>query len=333
MRSKTLLLLLALAVVCSAAAQTAHGPEARDRSFLTRPAKDITGPLEALLRKKRGLDSTRIRVDWARGEGMISAELFGSGVGIWNERVQFRLPRRELLAVLGDLREARFGSMPGGFGEETDFLRMRGKMSLTIGAATKGVVQLETGPQSERFRALAEKILRLAERSARGGVSAASLADGLAKIAAGKLAPEALDLVIVRREENLENPAGGDGSMLAIRGRAVRARVFQRGAGYGPPRRLWLSEAEARKLAALLAEGSPSGLPPNLYSPEYTDLHLAVLQWKKDLQARRYLGVGPRTHGARQDGFDRIAGELARLFERTLEEGREESEDGSVGVH
>jgi hypothetical protein len=330
MNPKPLLLLLAVAAVGSAAGQTAERPEDRDRSLLERPAKDrITGPLEAVLREKSGLDSVRIRVDWTRGDGTISAELFGSGVGIWNERVQFRVPRRQLVAILGELREARFGTMPGQFGEETDFLRMSGKMSLTIGAASKSVVQLETGPQSEQFRALAENTLRLAEQRATRGVSAASLADGLAKIAAGELAPEALDLVIVRRKENLESPGNTDGSMLAITGRAVSARVFRRGAGYGPARRLRLSEAEAKKLAELLAEGRPSDLPPNLYSPEYTDLHLAVLQWKKDLQARRYLDVQPKTHGARQEAFDRIDRELRRLFERTIEEGKEESEAGS----
>jgi hypothetical protein len=331
MKSRAPLLLLAIAGTGIAAGRAAPPPDEPDRSSIARPTPDrITGPLEALLAGRRGTDSVRIRVDWTRGDGTISAELFGRGVGIWNDRVQFPLSRRDLLAALAEFRNARFGAMPDQFGEVTDFLRMRGKSSLTIAGAEKTVVQLEAGPQSEKLRDFTGKVLGMAERRARRGVSAASLADGLGKIAAGRLAPEALDVVVVRREEKPANPAEEEGSLLAVRGRDVRARVFRRATGYGTPSRLTLSDEEVKRLTSLLAEESLADLPSNLYAREYTDLHVAVLQWKKDLQARTYLDVTPQTHGAKQAAFDRIDRELRLLLERVVREGREEPQAAGV---
>ena len=33
----------------------------------------------------------RVRADWLRDNRMVSAELFGSGAGIWNDEVAFRV--------------------------------------------------------------------------------------------------------------------------------------------------------------------------------------------------------------------------------------------------
>ena len=285
----------------------------------------ISPALEHAIQRGSGLDSVRIRVDWMRERRMTSAAIFGSGVGIWDGRVQFHLSREELLSALEAVRKARFGGMPARLGEEAEPLSIRGKMTVTIGQSTKGVVQLESGPQSEDLSALAETLLALSQRRAREGVSAESLSDALAKVAAGRLAPEVLELVLVRRKENMKDSEGEDGSMLRVEGREARAWVFRRGSGYGASHRLRLTDKDTLQLAALLRASDPADLPPNLYAAQYTDLRVEILQWSRDIQARRSLGVTPRTHGARQEAFDRMDQGLRRLAERVLQDGRTET--------
>jgi hypothetical protein len=298
-----------------------------ERETAREPVKDeISRPLAELAAGKRDPKTLRIEVLWViAGTNRESVRLFGNGVGIWNERAQVRLSPSEVLSIAGALKEARFGAMPSMIGEETDLLKLRGKMAVSIAGQTKEVVQLADGDQSEAFSRPVSRILDLARKRAASGATASSLADALAKLSAGALAPEVLRLSAVHRPDKPD--AAARGWLLQMEGRQAVARPYS-GAGYEGAKRLELSDAEVRTLLAALRESSPESLPSNLYASDYTELRIDVFQWTRDLLARRSSNVTAQTHGDKQKAFDRVIGILAKLEERVEKEGRPEG--GSV---
>jgi hypothetical protein len=245
----------------------------------------------------------RTRVEWLQPAGMVSAELYGSGAGVWNDERAFRMPPADVAEIARAVGRAGFARMPDLFGEEeSDFLRMRGKVTVN----DKTVVQVMEGDQSEELASLAAEILTRAESAARNGVTATSFDDALQKIVSGEIPPEALRVTIQQRSDV--------GFLLHIRGGDAVARPFAKKSGYGQQRRLRLTADELRSLAALLSE-----LPPIAPAPVYTELRVEVLNQSKDLQARPEMAIAPNMN------FDRIVGELRRLAERVIASGSVET--------
>jgi hypothetical protein len=246
-------------------------------------------------------DAFRVRVEWSRGGRMVSSELYGNGAGIWNDERAFRVAPAEIGATAKALSDARFVAMPERFGEgESDFLTMRGKVSVAVGDAAKTVVQIDRGAQSDALAGLAAGILARAE--AKGGIGAESLDDGLRKIAAGELPAEALRVSVQQR--------GDAGFLLQIRGGDAIARRFAAKSGFGAPQRL---RVDVRKLARELQE---IALLENGYAPEYTELRVEVLGRVEERLAR------PESAGRRDAGFGRAVEVLRAIAERTLAEGK-----------
>ena len=292
-----------------------------ERETEREPRKDeISGPLAELAAGKRDPNTLRVDVDWLEGRNRVSARVFGNGVGIRDERSQVRLSRPDVLSIASALKEARFGAMPSQFGEEGDKPKLRGKMTVSIAGKTQGVVQLAEGDQSEEFSALASRILKIVSERANTGVTASSLADALAKLSTGALAPEVLRLTVVRRPEKPD--AAVRGWILQLDGRQAVARPMSR-EGYGIPKQLELTSADTRSLAGALQQSGPEGLPYNLYASDYTELRIEALQWSRDLLARRVPNITAQTHGDRQKAFDRVIEVMARLEARVEREGRE----------
>src|SRR5262245_9316558 len=107
--------LLALAIPGAAARALPDTPATKTPTPL--PASD---PLNKLLSEriagKKSLDDVRIDVAWPRPTTPTSARIYGNGVGIWDHKLQFTLPRKDVVAALKVLRDARLGAMPGFFG-------------------------------------------------------------------------------------------------------------------------------------------------------------------------------------------------------------------------
>jgi hypothetical protein len=243
----------------------------------------------------------RVRVEWSRSGRMASAELYGNGAGIWNDERAFRVAPAEIVATAKALSDARFAAMPERFGEgESDFLTMRGKVSVAVGDAAKTVVQIDRGAQSDALAGLAAGILARAE--AKGGTGAESLEDGLRKVAAGELPAEALRISVQQR--------GDAGFLLQIRGGDAIARRFAAKSGFGAPRRL---RVNVRELAGELQEIAHL---ENGYAPEYTELRVEVLGRVEERLAR------PESAGRRDAGFGRAVEALRVIAERTLAEGK-----------
>lgn len=246
-----------------------------------------------------------------------SAELFGTGVGIWNRERQFAVPRERLLGVLEAARRAGFGAMPesfGGKGAPKMRLEMICRVQIALDGEEKQSYQLSEGRQSPELEELAGRILAVAAELGPSGVAASSLDDGLDKIARGELAPEALTLQLQRQAEDPEAAEGG--WILRIEDGGAQVSFYTPAGGWTEPRYVRLSPEEAAGLARQLAAARPEDLPGNLYSTWYQDLEIRVLNRRKALQARRFASLTPETHGERQKRFDRIIAALEALQER-----------------
>ena len=91
--------------------------------------------------------------------------------------------------------------------------------------------------------------------------------------------------------------------------------------GYGRKVTLRLGPGDVGALGQTLARLDPEDLPINLYATDYTDLVIEVLNRKKSIQARRFAGMTPTTHGERQEDFNRTFEALYTLHLRVAEEG------------
>jgi hypothetical protein len=308
----TAAVLLALA----AAAPLASAEHDREEAPPGKEPDRISQPLARMLHGEEPLSGFRIRAVWEQGGTFVSGVVFGTGVGVWNDRSQFRVDREVVLGLVRRIEAVQFGSMPPEFGTESDMLRMRGRVEVSTGEQSKTVVQLREGPQSPELDELASAVLTLTRRDGAGGATARSLEDGLSKLASGALEPEVFHMSVQRRSKPTDSGGGPAGWILRIDGLAAQVQLLVPRTGPAAPVRAELSQSELRDLAALLASAHPSDLPQNLYAPEYTDLDVRVLDQARSLQARHYLGVGPTTHGAKQNAFDRVLARAAAIEEK-----------------
>ncbi len=315
---------LAIALLSAVLAGPVSGlPPDQGRESKRASGKDEIGkPLAELAAGRLDPRTLRIEVKWQPNGHAISARLFGSGAGIWNERAAFRLSRSDVLSIARALKTAGFGSMPDRLGEETEKPRLRGQLTVSVAGKTKRVLQLVGEEESEPLSALASRILDLSRKRGETGVTASSLADALAKLSSGVLPPEALHLTSQRSPERPDSP--GPGWLLQLEGRQVLARPYALRGGYGKQKRFELSKADFQSLVRVVRESDPAGLPSNLYASDYTEVRIEVLQWSRDLLARRSPGVAPQTHGDRQKAFDRVVESLRALAARAEKKGREE---------
>ena len=255
-------------------------------------------------------------------------ELFASGVGIWNRSRQFELSDAEVRRLLEVLRDGGLATLAGlygkgGAGAETPERQSPAigcRIVLRLDGAAHGSAQRNVGFQSRRLRELALRILDLCREAGEAGVGADDLTDGLEKVADGRLAPEALRLVAHRKPTPEARAAGAQGLLLRIEPGRLSTRAMGPDSGYGPVIEFAAPGAIA-EVAATLAAESPASLPGNLWADHYTGLSVSVLDHHVQIQAQRFSGLEPTTHGEAQERFDRLFGRLQALHERILSEG------------
>lgn len=300
--------------------------EEMEREETVRPAdpelaRRIDGALERVLGGGER-DGVSILAECGDDGALTAVRIFGGGVGIWNRSRQFRLPEKRVTALLERFRKvgfSRFQELYGTIEEEVPVpedvggsaLRVICRVELTVDGVTKQSGQLAEGPRSEELKDLAHTILDLGRGPGTSGTTAESLDDGLAKIAAGTLAPEVLRILLHRKPEARAVAAGEAGFLLRIEGGQATVQPYT--GRYGDAEEIGLTGPELAELAADLAENRPGSLPVNLYANYYTDLVVEVLDRKREIQARTFTGVTPSTHGEAQERFDRIYDRLAEV--------------------
>jgi len=283
--------------------QGASGDEARADS----PAQMVAD----LVAGKGRSEELRIDVEWMGR----SVRIHGTGIGIWHGERQFRVSPKQIRAALKSFQTNGFGSDGGAGSAQVERGGPKGppgvigSVSLTVGLWNRTEVQSNREALKARLQALAADILNLCEGASRHGLEVSSLAEGLLQASRAKLAPETLELTL-QRGGALEQ---GTPWILAINGRWVVSRQKNGPGGYGPPLRTVMSEGQFRQLMSVLVGNDAATLPGNLYSPTYTDLSLKILNHELNVQARRFSGTTPTTHGRKQEAFDRIEMELEHL--------------------
>lgn len=312
----------------------AAGPPLRGGAGAAGPADEgasLRRALDRAIARRSARGALRLSVECRSDDGLSSVRVFGNRIGIWNEARQFRLDDDHLTALLRALRAADFVGLEDTYGGPSDPPRPaapgRGSMAtlltcrvdLALGGHEKHVVQLAKGRQSPVLKKLAEDLLAICERPGRSGLGASGLQDGLRKIARGELAPEAWVVVLHSKPEE---PQARPGFLLTISGAQATARAYAASTGYGDEFTLSLGSSEVRALAGQLAARDPAAWPVNLYATAYADLSLRVLNHEKAIQARRFAGLGPATHGEHQKAFDRAFLALERIHRKVLVRGR-----------
>jgi hypothetical protein len=274
----------------------------------------------------------RLWVECTRDGRLPLLVVYGRGVGIWEGKRQFVVAPDAVRTLIEALRDGGFAELAPSYGgrpapagspgpDSASAIQVTCRVRLELAGVTKQVVQLDEGEQSAELARLAAALYALASPATAVGIEAASLAEGLAKIARGELAPETLSAMLHRKPELAAGAGERPAFLLRLDGRVARTRRYAPGEGYGPTLELVLGRAELGELAAALAEHAPDRLPANVWAPDYNDLSLAVLDRRVTVQARRFSGMTPATHGEAQTGFDAVAELFARLHERVVRDG------------
>jgi hypothetical protein len=333
-------LVLAGAVLAAAGSLLAQAPAAK-----TPVPNRFDQALAQRAEGKQSPEDVRIDASWRRGTEIIECRVYGTGIGIWRDKTQFSLTREQVVGLLKELQKARFGDMPKWFGNpegegEEDEDRdkesekkpekekehpkekvyLRGSLFVRVASDSKRVAQYMEGEQETPFAALVARILDTAEKAAAGGRGAASLPEGLAAVAEGKLAPETLQVMVQRRAGSGDPKKSSGHWLMRIDGRRVVDRSWAAD-GSESTRLVVLSEADFRQLVKLLHDSDLAGMPRNLYSADNVRIDLRVLDRRADLTARRYAGKTAQTLGAKQEAFDRVDAALVALHDRVAREG------------
>ena len=335
MRLTRLVLLAAAALVLghtAAAARPAAGVPAPKKAASVSP---LDAALDARISGKASLDDVRVEASWSTDGRASITRLYGDGVALCDRRLQIHVSKDRVLAVLRALRRARIGAMPDRFGEgeegeedekreaeeKHEGPRLKGRVSVRVGSLSKMVLQLIDGEQSAELEKLAAEILAVCH-GAKAGVGADDLADGFRKLDAGSLAPQTFALNLQYRRK-AAGTVPGEAWILEIEGRRVTDSLIPPSPSAPRSRRLVLSDADFQALTKGLAGDGIADLPINLYSADYTDLGVAILNRSRSISGRKFLNMTPETHGEKQKAFDRILEALRALHARVEEQGEE----------
>jgi hypothetical protein len=283
-------------------------------------------------------ESLRLAVECRVDSEFQSLQVFGSGLGIWNDARQFRLDAAQVGDLLAALRAADFPGLADSYGGAPSPPKLTPaaadddggamvtvltcRIDLGLGDHEKRVVQLARGEQSPVLKQLARDLLAVGESAARTGVGAASLRDGLEKIARGELAPETWRIALHSKPEEMGGSGETAGFLLTVAGPRASTRVYDPATGYAESVVLELAPDEVQALARELAARDPGPWPVNLWAPDYVDLSVEVLNHERAVQARRFAGLAPDAHGQFQRDFEAVRETLERLHQAVLNRGR-----------
>lgn len=328
-RRLTAAFLLAALAACVPADRPAALVTPGARAGATAAANPLAQALDRAL-ARRSWHDLRIDTECRTDSGFTAATVYGSGVVIWDRHRQAVLPSDRVLALLAAFRRHGFDSLADRYGGRDDpappeaaglaALELACRVGLRLDGAEKQVFQLAGGRQEIALRRLAEEILAAVAEVGARGEGAASLAEGLAKIADGHLAGETLVLQILEESERPEEAE--EGLLLRLEAGTATAERQTPDGGPGETWVLELSAAEVSELARRLADEGLAALPGNLFATRYLDLAVEVLERKLTLQARPFAGMARETHGEAQQRFERVVELLRGLYLRAAAEGR-----------
>lgn len=291
-------------IICLTALLLGGTPPSQPQA--TQPA--LASVLRELASGRSPLDDIRLETQCLDEGRFVHATAYGNGVAIWNDERQSMLTREQVMSLVKAFDREGFARMPASFGEdERDRARRAVKMTCRVRFAghgtTKDVIQLDKGEQSAALKRLATGILDAARLATRDAAGVGSLEDGLAAVAAGRLAVETLRITM---RVGAADPRGW---VLRIDGRDLD---IEPDTGSKTTRRL--EDAAVRGVARALSENTFAALPVNIGATEYVDVSVAVLGQQHSVQSRRFAGTAAPDPRIRER-FDRAI-EPLRAFQR-----------------
>jgi hypothetical protein len=309
-------------VTAAAAVWLASGLlEAQDAAARKPRTDAVTSALEKRLSSGASLDDVVVDIRWPFESKHVACRVFGNGVGLWDRQVQFRLPPPQVESLLRKVKESGFGSLPGTIGGEPNRKkRQKGRVTISVGSVTKAVVQLDGGDQSPKLRGLADEFLRASASAAAQGVRVSSFDEGFTMLAAGTLAPEALQIDVLRPAR--ASPDVPEGWMLRLDGRRATLRTLTAAEVPRTGRTLVLSGADFQALLDALRQSHPETWPPAFSAAAPTDIRIQVLGQVRAVKASPHSGPGRPSADARQKAFDRVFAVLLALHARVEREGK-----------
>jgi hypothetical protein len=236
------------------------------------------------------------------------AVIYGNGVAVWNNSVQFRLDEQRINRILAAFDAAHFENMPPAQEGE----RLRRRAGIHAGDYSREVIDTWEAEQEREekhkkdsgLEKLVNSIFTIVTPVAKkGGASAASLTVGLEEVASGRLAPETLSVILLVKPE-LGRPGREDGFLLRIEDGFAGGTPYT-AQGIGAPTRIKLSESQLREIASRLASFDPEAFPINLYATDYVDLRVTVMNRSKNIVARQFAGLTPTKYES-QKRFDSL---------------------------
>lgn len=259
----------------------------------------------------RPLSEVRLDVVWA-SRGRNSLTVYGSGVGVWNQEKQFKLSSRQHKKLLERLVERDYFAMPerpkptAAPERVPQGPRVLRSVTLRVGDLERSVLQTDRVPALAVLESLVGELFDLCESEAGKGFGAASLADGLSKVAKGELAPETL-----RATLNLPPIAASGaqpaqaGVIVTVEGGVLTWTSLVTG-GLPASVRSTPSAERVRALADVLSKQGFSAFPVNLYRARYVDVGVTVLNRSHSVMARPFAGLDPGKHAAQQEAMEKV---------------------------
>lgn len=284
---------------------------------------------EAIRQARQGGTPFHLRVHCADDQGIRAFDLFPSGVAIWNQGTQVRVPpevRDGLLQALLDQGFPSFADNYGGKpptatpqpadGAPSAPLTVSCRIRFESQGAVKSSVQQIYGEQSAALTGLAAGLLDLVEPMAANGTTAADLDDGLAKLASGDLAPETFELRFVSLPTGPDSraaPASGTGTILRVVEGHLSRQPYTPGREIGEPRTENLDRAAFERLVDALRVADFDALPTNLFADDQIELEVRVLGHRKAVLARPFAGLARESADAAGERFATLAALLHDL--------------------
>lgn len=272
-----------------------------------------------VLAGSRPMSEIRVEAVWNRPDKH-DLIVLGSGAGVWNLNKQFRLTDREMRAMLQLLVSRGYFELPehpkptkasDHVPQAPVILRA---IIVRVGDLERTVAQNTRVLVLQSFDDMVSDLFTLCEKPAASGTMAETLEDGLRKVASGKLAPEVLEIVLNEPPvASTSSRAAEEGLVVVLKESVLTSTTQFPGAALLRQDRHPLPAEQVRALAAVALEGGVASLPINLFRPRYVDLQVAVLNQRKNLQARAFAGMDPGKHVAEQQSIERFVDAILAL--------------------
>jgi len=274
--------------------------------------------VEEVLSGQRPLSEVRLEVVGGRPNRQ-SLVVYGSGVAIWNQEKQFVLPPAEHKELLRRTVGAGLFEMPErprparNVEPSPNAPVIVRAVSVRVGELERTVAQNDRVGTFQGLETLVAELFLLCEKPASRGAGAATLTEGLRKIADGKLALETLQLVLNIPPVAASAAQKAASGVLVVLDGGVVTRTEQPPGKAGVAVTVPVTAERLRSLVNVLAGSGLETFPVNLYRERYVDLNARVLSRARVVQARKFAGMDPAKHRAQQEALENVIQSILAL--------------------